>query len=216
MSGTSARPAGMRTVSMRNLRAHKVRLVLTIVSVLLGTAFVAGSLVFTDTLRHSFDSIFKTSDKGIDAQVHDRDDFGAGVPLSELDTIAAVPGVHAVQAQVSGSLVVVDPSGKKVDTGGAPSDGGAWAPNDPVQVPPTLTAGRAPTHTGEVAINTGAMSKYHLAVGDLVKVVVQNSAVHTARIVGAYRVSYDTGGYLGALFSRQQASRKSVTGESSQ
>ena len=43
---------------MRNLLAHKVRLLLTLISVVLGTAFVAGSFVFTDTLQHSFNTIF--------------------------------------------------------------------------------------------------------------------------------------------------------------
>lgn len=47
----------MRKVSLRNLAAHKVRLALTVLSVVLGTAFVAGSFVFTDTLQKTFDSI---------------------------------------------------------------------------------------------------------------------------------------------------------------
>ena len=49
----------MRKVSLRNLAAHKVRLALTVLSVVLGTAFVAGSFVFTDTLQKTFDSIFE-------------------------------------------------------------------------------------------------------------------------------------------------------------
>ena len=59
----------MRRVSLRNLAAHRVRLVLTVISVLLGTAFVAGSFIFTDTLSHSFTKIFDSADKGIDARV---------------------------------------------------------------------------------------------------------------------------------------------------
>ena len=37
----------MRKVSLRNLGAHKLRLALTVFSIVLGTAFVAGSIVFT-------------------------------------------------------------------------------------------------------------------------------------------------------------------------
>jgi len=38
-----------------------------------------------------------------------------------------------------------------------------------------------------------------LATGDLVKVVLPNASVVTATIVGQYKISFDTGGFLGAL-----------------
>ncbi len=195
----------MRRVSLRNLRAHKVRLLLTLISVLLGTAFVAGSFVFTDTLKQSFDTIFATSDKGIDTRVQPRKDFSAGVPAALVTKIRAVPGVDAVQPQIGAPVAVVDPKGKKIDTGGAPSQGGEWQTGRTVQDPPKLVGGRAPQRSGEVVVNDSAASKYHLHVGDQIKVVVPNAAVTTARIVGIYRVSFDTGGFLGALFSRDQA-----------
>jgi putative ABC transport system permease protein len=59
----------MRKVSLRNLAAHKVRLALTVLSVVLGTAFVAGSFVFTDTLQKTFDSIFENTAQGVDVRV---------------------------------------------------------------------------------------------------------------------------------------------------
>ncbi|MBN9621247.1 MAG: ABC transporter permease, partial [Actinobacteria bacterium] len=115
--------SALRTVSLRNLRAHKVRLALTVISVLLGTAFVAGSFVFTDTLKRSFDTIFATSDKGIDARVQSAHDYSPGVPVSLVPQLQKVAGVRVVQPQVSGGIVLVDDHGKKVDTGGAPSVG---------------------------------------------------------------------------------------------
>lgn len=44
----------MWTLSFRNLRAHKVRLALTVLAVILGTAFVSGSFIFTATLSTTF------------------------------------------------------------------------------------------------------------------------------------------------------------------
>src|SRR6185437_7685580 len=76
----------MRTVAIRDLRSHKVRLALTLISVVLGTAFVAGSFVFTDTLKHSFDTIFATSDKGIDTRVQAVHGYQAGVPTGLVGT----------------------------------------------------------------------------------------------------------------------------------
>ncbi|MDT4977886.1 MAG: putative transport system permease protein, partial [Pseudonocardiales bacterium] len=67
--------SAMGMVSVRNLKAHRVRLLLTVVSVMLGTAFVAGSFVFTDTLKHSFDKIFTTVDAGVDARVQPKHSY---------------------------------------------------------------------------------------------------------------------------------------------
>ena len=195
----------MGTVALRNLRAHKVRLALTLISVLLGTAFVAGSFIFTDTLKESFDTIFETSDKGIDARVQAAHGYQAGVPVNLVPAIAHVPGVRTVETVVRSPMVLVDDSGKRVDTNGAPSVGAAWQTHNTIGPAPTLAQGRAPSRTGEIAVNNGAASKYHLTLGEHVKLVVPNAAVTDATIVGIYDVSYDTGGYLGALLSRDQA-----------
>jgi putative ABC transport system permease protein len=195
----------MRTVSLRNLGAHKVRLALTLISVLLGTAFVAGSFVFTDTLKKSFDTIFETSDKGIDARVQPIHGYSAGVPVGVLPLIENVPGVRAVQPRIESGVVLVDDTGARVDTGDAPSEGGAWQTRQQIGAVPTVVHGRAPQRAGEVVVNNGAASRYHLTTGEHIKVVVPNAAVSNATIVGIYDVSFDTGGYLGALFSRAQA-----------
>ncbi len=195
----------MTRVSLRNLRAHKVRLVLTLVAVVLGTAFIAGSFVFTDTLSGSFSDIFKTSDEGIDAQVRPTHDFAAGVPDGTVAALARVPGVRAVQPQISGPVVFVDARGKRVDTGGAPSVGADWVVSGAVGDPPQLVAGRPPRTADEITVNNSAMSRYHLRVGETGKLVVPNAAVLPVRIVGVYRIGYDTGGYFGALLQRARA-----------
>ena len=190
---------------MRNLRAHKVRLALTVISVLLGTAFVAGSFIFTDTLKQSFDTIFATSDKGIDARVQPSKSFAAGVPVSAVPLIEKVPGVRAVQPQVQADIVLVDPDGKRIDTGGAPSTGSDWTTGNTVQEAPKLVRGHAPEQANQIAVNDSAAGKYDVGIGDQVKVVLPNANVVNASIVGIYDISYDTGGFLGALFTPAQA-----------
>ncbi|MEO7077619.1 MAG: ABC transporter permease, partial [Rhodococcus sp. (in: high G+C Gram-positive bacteria)] len=69
----------MRKVSLRNLAAHKVRLALTVLSVVLGTAFVAGSFVFTDTLQRTFSSIFSDTAAGADVRVSAEEAGSSGV-----------------------------------------------------------------------------------------------------------------------------------------
>ncbi len=196
----------MRTVSLRNLRAHKVRLALTVISVLLGTAFVAGSFVFTDTLKQSFDTIFATSDKGLDVRVTAKGDFSTGV------SVVAGSGAGA-GARRAGRPAAdrrrprrwSDDTGTKVDTGGAPSEGGAWIADDRIREVPKLSAGRAPHAPRRGRRQQRRGEEVPPDLGERVRVVVPNAAVTDATIVGVYRVSFDTGGYLGALFSRAQA-----------
>ena len=194
----------MRTVSVRNLMAHKVRLLLTLVSIVLGTAFVAGSLVFTDTLKHSFEAIFADTTKGVDARVQPQHGYDPGVPLALATEIAHLPGVRAVQPEISAPAVLVDPHGKRIQPGGAPSQAGNW-PRHTVTTSSTIVSGTAPAGPDQVAVNTGAADKGHIAVGDHVKVVLPAHGVLDVTVSGLYRIQADTGGYVGVLFSEQRA-----------
>src|SRR5579859_533282 len=199
---------GMRTVALRNLSAHKVRLLLTAISVLLGTAFVAGSFVFTDTLHRSFDDIFSSSDKGIDSQVIARKSYEPGPSLALVDKVRTLPGVHVVEPVANAPVVLVGPNGKKIEPGGAPSEGGIWTPaGESVRPADAFASGRAPQSPGEVVVNTGAASKGHLHTGDTVKIVLPNASVVQARLVGIYKPNVQTGGYVGVRFIESDAMR---------
>ncbi|HEX2903838.1 MAG TPA: FtsX-like permease family protein [Jatrophihabitans sp.] len=196
----------MRKVSLRNLAAHKVRLALTVLSVVLGTAFVTGSFVFTDTLGHTFHGLFADVAKGVDVQVRQHDEGGSGVPISDIATIQAVPGVVKVDPQISGQIVLLAADGKPVRSGGAPTEGLAYA--DPAQRigdPYRFESGKPPASAGQIALNKGALALAHLGLGDRTKVLVPNHATLEVTVVGVYSTKSDTGGYVGALFSRDQA-----------
>ena len=59
----------MTKVSLRNIVAHKLRLALTVLAVVLGTAFIAGSMMFTNMLERTFDSAVATQYTGADVVV---------------------------------------------------------------------------------------------------------------------------------------------------
>ena len=196
----------MRRVSRRNLAAHKVRLVLTLVSVVLGTAFVAGSLVFTDTLKQTFNGIFADADKGVDVRVDATKSSNPGVPLAVAERIKSVPGVRAVQLEASEPLVLIGKDGKRVSSGGAPSEGTIWnPPGESVKAPPTFVSGFAPSGPGEVVINENAATKAKLGVGDHTRVVLPARGVVPVTITGIYTTNTETGGYVGVEFTRAQA-----------
>ena len=56
-------------VSLRNVAAHKLRLALTVLAVVLGTAFLSGALMFTNMLSSTFDSAVNTALDEVDAVV---------------------------------------------------------------------------------------------------------------------------------------------------
>ena len=57
----------MARLSIRSVLAHKLRLFLTVIAVVLGTAFVSGAMMFTASLNAVFDSAVADSLAGVDA-----------------------------------------------------------------------------------------------------------------------------------------------------
>ncbi|GAA4477685.1 FtsX-like permease family protein [Rhodococcus olei] len=196
----------MRKVSLRNLAAHKVRLVLTVLAVVLGTAFVTGSFVFTDTLQRTFNGLFEDAAKGVDVRVSTPEQGSSGVPLADIPTIEAVPGVRTVVPSVEGQVVLLGADKTPVQTGGAPSMGMSYTPPDrELGDPPVIVAGSPPTAPGQVALNVGGARKAGLAVGDTTQVLVPSHGVLDVTVSGIYETPTDTGGFVGVVFDGQQA-----------
>ena len=59
----------MWRATIKGLLAHKVRLGLTALAVVLGVSFVSGTYILTDTMAHAFDSLFQQTTKGVAVEV---------------------------------------------------------------------------------------------------------------------------------------------------
>ncbi len=184
-------------VTLRNLAAHKLRLALTASAVILGVAFVAGTLVFTDTMGRRFDQLFGAIGKGVAVQVRAKRVFSAddgsetpSVPASLVAKIAAVPGVARVHGEVSGHAAIVGRNGKVVGGNGPPQLGVDWYSADRDY---PMKAGRGPSGPGEIAIDQETAKKAGLHVGDRTRVLVRGPA-RTETVVGIL----DSGNLLGA------------------
>jgi putative ABC transport system permease protein len=198
--------AAMRKVSVRNLAAHKVRLALTVLSVVLGTAFVTGSFVFTDTLQRTFNGIFDDTAVGVDVRVSAQEENSSGVALADLDRLRAVPGVSKVEPGITGQIVLLGSDGKAVKGGGAPSLGLSYLPPEQqIGDQFDFTAGAPPARAGEIALNAGAAKLGKLAVGSHTKVLVPSQGILDVTLTGIYATKTETGGYIGALFTEPQA-----------
>ncbi|MEU7628415.1 FtsX-like permease family protein [Nocardia sp. NPDC049220] len=198
----------MRKVALRNLAAHKVRLALTLLSVVLGTAFIAGSFVFTDTLQRTFEGIFANEAVGVDVRVSPKERQAQGISNNVVDELEKYPGVRTAAPSVNGPVVLLDPAGKKaVQTGGAPSFGQSYLPpGKAVAVPDKFVQGVPPARPGEIGLNVGGAEQAGLHVGDRTKILIPSQPDPIdVTLTGIYEVSSDTGGLIGVLFDDTQA-----------
>src|SRR5262249_18018918 len=99
----------MWKVTLRGLLAHKLRLLLTMLAIVLGVGFGAGTFVLTDTINKTFNDLFRQTTKGVDVAVRTDTTFTmqgneqrAPMPAAVRDQVAAVDGVQAAEGSVVG------------------------------------------------------------------------------------------------------------------
>jgi putative ABC transport system permease protein len=87
----------MRRYALRGILAHKRRLLSTATAVLLGVAFMAGSLVFTDTMKASLSGAFQDGERSTDVLVRGPVTITTGQGIQH----APVPGPTASPSTTS-------------------------------------------------------------------------------------------------------------------
>ena len=220
----------MFRLTLRGLVAHKLRFILTAVAVVLGVAFVSGTLVFTDTVKKTFDQLFASVYDGTDAFVRSssvlKSDFGPDqrqrIPERVAQEVKTVDGVAAAEGQIRVQRAqFLDRHRKPIgDPGqGAPTLGFNW--NRVRQLNPfTLVsyrgaASRAPTKADEVVMDLGTAKAKHFRVGDPVTVSFNNRAVPEVRYritgVAKFGDADRPAGATVALFTLPEAQRVNGT-----
>ena len=192
----------MRKVALRGLRARPVRTALTAFAVVLGVAMIAGTYVLTDTINKSFTDIFAQANAGTDVVVVprkvDKDFFETPPPLDEalVERLRAAPGVQAAAGAVFGEVSIRDRAGDGVSSGANFVSSLQPAPFEQFR----FVSGRAPTTTGEVALDTKTFSKHGFKLGDSVTIVGDQGA-RRLRLVGSARFGEvaSIGGYPVAI-----------------
>ena len=177
----------MWRITLKSIAAHKRRLLASGLAVLLGVAFLAGTLVLYHTLINGFSDVIAEANKGTDALVRSSLELGQEerterglVDRSLADTIAAVDGVATVAPRIEGSGRIVGADGDPIG-GGAPTIAGNWVDDDRLN-PYDLAEGRAPAAPGEVVIDKAAAEDGELVVGDTTVVRLPDRV--EVRIVG--------------------------------
>ena len=185
----------MWNVTIKGLLAHKLRLALTALAIVLGVTFIAGTLVLTDTLHNTFNTLFGTIYQNVDFQVRGVAQFnstGPGgapvrnpIPESVLARVRAVPGVGVAEGEIQGYAQYIDKNGKAVTTGGAPTLGVSFDPNHELSAL-RLVSGHGPNTANQVVMDVGTAQKYGFAVGDHVRILLQGPT-RTFTITGLAR-----------------------------
>ncbi|MFD7980504.1 ABC transporter permease [Streptomyces sp. NPDC059071] len=180
----------MFRTALRNVLAHKARLLMTVLAVMLGVAFVSGTLVFTDTLSQAFRNQSAKSYDDIAVAVSaapNQNDPNATPGLSEQtrQKIAALDGVADATGRVNGFAGVPDKDGKLIGAGWS-NKGTNFAPGkDGKDSAYAFVSGAGPVKDDEIALDKDTADKGGYHVGDRVRVAT-NGPVETYTLTGVF------------------------------
>ncbi|MGW5849997.1 ABC transporter permease [Streptomyces sp. NPDC055254] len=195
--------------SRRNFVAHKGRMALSAVAVLLSVAFVCGTLVFTDTMNTTFDKLFAVTSSDVTVSPKASEE-GGGTPASGkpgvldgsvVERIRTAEGVEGAEGAVmSMSVTVVNAKNENMgSTSGAPTIAGNWNANELRSM--KITAGHAPRGPTDVMVDADTAAKHRLELGDELRTItvagdirstVTGIATFTVTNPGAAVVYFDT------------------------
>ena len=172
----------MIRVALRSVRAHAGQFLLTALAVVLGVTFLSGTLALRGVLSDTFSALMSstmTADLYVTGQPISgaQSGGGSGVLTEKIDgaaaeQIARVDGVRAAHAASSLSGTLVGADGTPVTSTGAPT---LIVPAFPDFPGWRLVAGRDPSGTGEIALESDALRRSGLAVGDRTHLVVDGT-----------------------------------------
>jgi putative ABC transport system permease protein len=199
----------MLIATIRGMLAHKLRLLLTTSSIALGVAFLAGTLILTDTMHTAFDRLFGKISSGTDAVVRQESAYSGSegashqpIPASILATVRAVPGVRAAEGEVGGYALLTDTHGKAIlATQGAGTMGLTMPADAKLRGDIQFKSGHAPSGPNEVVIDARSAADHHIALGSSIKILFHGpTRAFTVVGVVTFGGETDLGGTTTAYF----------------
>ncbi|MGW1158475.1 ABC transporter permease [Streptomyces sp. NPDC002513] len=180
----------MFRTALRTVLAHKARLLMTVLAVMLGVAFVSGTLVFTNTISQAYQ---KSSAKGFDqvdvairpeGRQNTGDTIGKEPRLTQalLDKAAGVQGAKSAIGVVSGFTAIADKHGKLLGDGFRSQGANYWKTDDP-RYP--VVSGHAPQGEDQILIDSKTAERAGYTVGDTVRLSI-DGPVLTPKITGIF------------------------------
>ncbi len=215
----------MLRVTLRSFWEHKRRLISTVIAIVLGVAFMAGTFVLSDTLDKVFDDLFATANDEVDTHVQGEVIFSdpftgdqrALLDPGLVDQVAAVDGVESAVPYVTtigfGSTNrVLDAEGEPVGASqGPPTLIESWV-DDEALSPYVVREGRPPEADDEMALNQAAVEDGGFELGQPVTVVSQfGPEEYTLVGIVSFGTAKSSAGAVSAEFTLAAASRLAGT-----
>ena len=208
----------MGRVTIKGLLAHKLRFALTALAVLLGVAFMSGTMVLTDTISRTFDNLFADVNKGTDAYVRSARSLSTGfggparrqrgrIPASLLPEIQSVPGAAAADGNVQFYAQLVDKKGDAIGNPrqGAPTFGFNWGTVKALN-PYRLEPGGHPPQGNQVVIDAASADDNGFKVGDTITILTQGPpAQYEISGIAKFGDASSAAGSTAALFETSTA-----------
>lgn len=193
----------MLRAAWKSLLGRKLRLIMSTFAIVLGVAFVSGTLIFTDTLNKSFVAIFDSTVGDVVVRPAGATDTGdtqttLTLPAGLVDKLAKVPGAARADGNVvTLGLFVIGKNNRVVGGQGAPGLGvnNSTAPAAHGVEGLQVVEGRAPRGPDEVAIDAATVRRGKLYLGEKVRLIsAGKQALLQPRLVGI--ADYPGGGSL--------------------
>ncbi len=204
----------MLGLSLRMTLARKGRLVLTSLAIILGTGFLSGTLIFSDTLNKTFDrlfaDVFRDGDAYVRSSQFDEVGFGgeqrAQTPITALETVLAVDGVDDATGDIQAFARIIAKDGTPMGSENGPPTFGGIATESLAGLW-TIEEGRLPVGPTEMVMDKATAKNADYAIGDRVRVTAQSGS-RTFTLVGIanYGDVSSPGGATFALFDQPTAS----------
>lgn len=203
----------MLRIVFRSMATHKRRLLSTSSAIILGVAFLAGTLLLGDTMRASFSTAFSQANAGLSVVVQGKasvvsqqGERRTPVPESLVTSIEGVDGVVDAVATVDSVGQIVGSDGKPVGGQGPPTFAQSWVDNEAL-TSARIVQGQAPAGPGEIVINEGAAQLGNLKVGDKTSVLTPTPIPVTVVGIASFGVFDSDTGPTFAAFTLAEAQR---------
>jgi len=206
-------------VAFKGLLFRRGRTILTAIAIVLGVAMVSGTYVLTDTITKAFSGIFTASYSDTSAVITGKSivsNTTGNVTLPD-SLVGRVQGLSSVESAAgvifefegaSDKVQLLDRDGKAISSGGAPTFGFGFNPDQTRFNPMTLTTGRWAANDRQVVIDKGVAEKEGFEVGDRIGVsAIGPSRRFTISGIAQFGSVASLGGATVAIFTVPEAQR---------
>src|ERR1700677_2102842 len=203
----------MLRVTLLALRYRKARLAMSALAIVLGVAFVAGTLMMSASINRSYSGSFAAGARNVSVAVAAQKSGdppgqigGQVLPAAALAAVRAVPGVTAAAGRLGGPASLLGGNGRLRGSGFGINVTAALNPF-------TLVSGHLPSKPDEVDLDTSTAADEHYRLGQALRVVDSAGRVGTFYLAGTIDLGVSSEFGNASVTAFQAGAAVAVTGQ---